>query len=179
MMQRKGGGRGGTLPYTGKRQPKFRLRELAFCFTRAALLFLISSFAVAQAPRGTLVHEGTLHIAPDAQSAKLSEVARGHELVILETSRDWAHVQAIISEPRKDRDEDDEESQGKTISGWVSGKALVSNATSNGDKIIFGEAADSEDQASRRRGRPDAAQNPTLLYYRLSDLFPPPPLAAA
>src|SRR5258708_17217146 len=117
-----------------------KLRQAFFAF----IILLVDASAVAQAPRGTLVHEATLHIAPDAQSAKLSEVARGHELIILETSRDWAHVQAIISEPRKDRDEDDEESQGKTISGWVSGKALVSNATSNGDKIIFGEAADSE-----------------------------------
>src|SRR6266446_245055 len=92
-------------------------------------LFLCTNFALAQAPRGTLVHEATLHIAPDAQSAKLSEVARGHELVILETSRDWAHVQAIITEPRRESDQDDEESQGKTISGWVSGKALVTNGT--------------------------------------------------
>src|ERR1700730_8721050 len=146
-------------------------------FTLIVSLLAVGS-AVAQAPRGTLVHEGTLHIAPDAQSAKLNEVARGHELIILETSRDWAHVQAIISEPRRDRDEDDEESQAKTISGWVWGKALVSNATPNGDKIIFGEAADSEDQASRRRGRRDAAQDAMRLYYRVYDLFPTSPLAA-
>ena len=168
-------GGGGYPP----RRPKFPLREKAFLFTSlAALLLLSTSTALAQAPRGTLVHEGTLHIAPDAQSAKLNDVARGHELIILETSRDWAHVQAIISEPRKDRDEDDEESQAKTITGWVWGKALVSNATPNGDKIIFGEAADSEDQASRRRGRRDAAQDAMRLYYRVYDLFPTSPLAA-
>jgi len=151
-----------------------KLRHMFLAF----IILLVVASAVAQAPRGTLVHEDTLHIAPDAQSAKLSEVARGHELIILETSRDWAHVQAIISEPRRDRNEDDEESQGKTISGWVWGKALVSNATPNGDKIIFGEAADSEDQASRRRGRRDAAQDAMRLYYRVYDLFPTSPLAA-
>src|SRR3981081_122688 len=135
-----------------------KLRQAFFPIFLLVSLFIVSS-ALAQAPRGTLVHEGTLHIAPDAQSAKLNEVARGHELIILETSRDWAHVQAIISEPRKDRDQDDEESQAKTITGWGWGKALVSNATPNGDKVIFGEAADSEDQDSRRRGRRDPAQD--------------------
>ena len=50
--------------------------------------------------------------------------------------------------------------------------------TPNGDKIVFGEAADSEDQASRRRGRRDAAQDAMRLYYRVYDLFPTSPLAA-
>ena len=85
-----------------------KLRQAFFPIFLLVSLFIVSS-ALAQAPRGTLVHEGTLHIAPDAQSAKLNEVARGHELIILETSRDWTHVQAIISEPRKDRDEDDDQ----------------------------------------------------------------------
>ncbi len=58
------------------------------------------------------------------------------------------------------------------------GKALVTTLTPNGDKIIFGEAADSEDQASRRRGRRDAAQDAMRLYYRVYDLFPSSPLAA-
>jgi hypothetical protein len=42
---------------------------------------------------------------------------------------------------------------------------------------VFGEAADSEDEASRRRGRRDAAQDAMRLYYRLYDLFPNSPLA--
>src|SRR5258707_8581632 len=151
-----------------------KLRQAFFAF----IILLVDASAVAQAPRGTLVHEATLPIAPDAQSAKLSEFAGGMDGFIGETSGDWTPVQAIISEPRKDRDEDDEESQGKTISGWVSGKALVNLTTPNGDKIVFGEAADSEDQASRRRGRRDAAQDAMRLYYRVYDLFPTSPLAA-
>jgi hypothetical protein len=87
-------------------------------------------------------------------------------------------VEAILREPRKDADEDDPESEGKAITGWVSSKALVSLTTPNGDKIVFGEAADSEDQASRRRGRRDAAQDAMRLYYRVYDLFPTSPLAA-
>ena len=54
----------------------------------------------------------------------------------------------------------------------------MNQATPNGDKIVFGEAADSEDQASRRRGRRDAAQDAMRLYYRVYDLFPTSPLAA-
>src|ERR1700716_3599062 len=90
---------GGGYPPRG---PKFPLREKALLFTSlAAILLLSTSTALAQAPRGTLVHEGTLHIAPDARPAKLNDLARGHDLIILGTSRDWPHVQAIISEPRK------------------------------------------------------------------------------
>jgi hypothetical protein len=142
-----------------------------------ALIFCTAS-AAAQAQRGTLVHEETIRVSPSADVAKLGEAGRGHELVILDTSRDWYHVEAIIREPRKDSDEDDPESEGKTITGWVPGKAMVTLSTANGDKIIFGEAADSEDQASRRRGRRDAAQDAMRLYYRVYDLFPTSPLAA-
>lgn len=140
-------------------------------------IVLAATFAPAQAPRGTMVHEATIHISPNADSAKLGTAARGHELVILDTSRDWYHVEAILSEPHRDADTD-EEVEGKTITGWVAGKALVTNSTVNGDKIVFGEAANSEDEASRRRGRRDAAQDALRLYYRVYDLFPNSPMAA-
>jgi len=146
------------------------------CLT--AVLSLASTIALADAVRGTLVKEETIRVSPSADTAKLGEVGRGHELVIIDTSRDWTHVEAIIREPRKDADEDDPESEGKTITGWVMTKALVGTSTPNGDKIIFGEAANSEDEASRRRGRRDAAQDAMRLYYRVYDLFPTSPLAA-
>src|SRR4029077_13643321 len=95
-----------------------------------------------------------------------------------ENSRDWVHVEALLTEPRKSDFDDDEEHPSKTVTGWVMGKALVTTATPYGDKIIFGEAADSEDQASRRRGRRDAAQDAMRLYYRIYDLMPTSPLAA-
>jgi hypothetical protein len=152
-----------------------RFRLILFA---AALLLVVTPITFAQAQRGTLVHEATIRVSPAADAAKLGEAGRGHELVIIETSRDWTHVEAILREPRKDADEDDPESEGKTITGWVSSKALVNLTTPNGDKIVFGEAADSEDQASRRRGRRDAAQDALRLYYRVYDLFPASPLAA-
>ena len=139
---------------------------------------LLTASVFADAVRGTLVHETSIRVAPSSDAAKLGEAGRGHELIIIDTSRDWVHVEAILREPRKDADEDDPESEGKTITGWVLSKALVSATTPNGDKIVFGEAADSEDQASRRRGRRDAAQDAMRLYYRVYDLFPTSPLAA-
>jgi Bacterial SH3 domain len=148
----------------------FALFVIAICFS------LISLPALGDAFRGTLVHEETIRVSPDENSAKLGQAARGHELVIMDTTRDWVHVEAIIAEPR--RDEDDQESEAKTITGWVRTRALVTMSTPNGDKVIFGEAADSEDQASRRHGRRDAAQDAMRLYYRVYDLFPNSPLAA-
>jgi hypothetical protein len=54
---------------------------------------------------------------------------------------------------------------------------VVQVSTPNGDKILFGEAVDSEDQASRRHGRRGAAQDALRLYYEVSQLFPTSPLA--
>ena len=145
---------------------------------RLALLTLIiltaSSLASAQAQRGTLVREESIRVSPSTDAAKLGEAGRGHELVIIENGNGWTNVEAILREPRRDADEDDPESEGKTITGWVSSKALVNQNTPNGDKIVFGEAADSEDQASRRRGRRDAAQDAMRLYSPPRDFTAPP-----
>lgn len=159
--------------------PRFAFRKS--CFHAAAMLLastLAAPHARADVKRGTVVHEETIRVAPAADAAKLGEAGRGHELIIIETSRDWVHVEAILRAPSREEGATEEEAEGKTITGWVQGKALISLTTPNGDKIIFGEAADSEDQASRRRGRRDAAQDAMRLYYRVYDLFPASPLAA-
>lgn len=153
---------------------RFPFRELLFSLL--ALAFFTTS-ASAQAQRGTLVSEETIRVSPAADAARLGDAGRGYEMIVIESSRDWTHVEAILHNPRREEDEDDEETQGKTITGWVLSKALVTMSTPNGDKIVFGEAADSEDQASRRRGRRDAAQDALRLYYRVYDLFPTSPLA--
>lgn len=141
-------------------------------------LVALSVVCVAQAQRGTLVHQESIRVSPSSDAAKLGTVERGYELVIIDSSRDWAHVEAILRDPSKNPDdEEDDEAQGKTITGWLPAKALIAMSTPNGDKIVFGEAADSEDEASRRRGRKDAAQDAMRLYYRVYDLFPASPLA--
>ena len=106
----------------------------------------------------------TIYIAPDASSAKLGDIERGREVIVLETSREWLKVEANLTEER-------------TITGWILGKGVVMASTPNGDRIVFGEAVDSEDQASQRQGRRGAAQDAMQLYYRVYDLFPKSPLA--
>jgi len=157
-----------------------RLKHRGVCIAGAIAIALpvLAALAFADAQRGTLVHEETIRVSPDAGTARLGEAGRGYELIVMETSRDWVHVQAILAAPRRDEGATEEEEEGKTISGWVSAKGFVGATTQDGDKIIFGEAADSEDQASRRRGRRDAAQDAMRLYYRVYDLMPASPLAA-
>ena len=153
-----------------------------FSTLAASLLFLAAlgaaRFAFADAQRGTVVHEETIRIRPSADAARLGEAQRGNELIILDTTRDWVHVEAILIAPSREEGATDEEAEGKAITGWVPAKALVTTTTQDGDRIIFGEAADSEDQASRRRGRRDAAQDAMRLYFRVYDLMPTSPLAA-
>jgi hypothetical protein len=163
---------GGGIPLP---TPRFPLREFAILFLAA---LFSTGVAFAQAQRGTLVHEETIRVSPSSETAKLGTAGRGYELIIIDSNRDWTHVEAVLREPTKDENDDDEESQGKTITGWVLTKALVGQNTPSGDKIIFGEAANSEDEASRRRGRRDAARDAMRLYYRVYDLFPTSPLAA-
>ncbi len=146
--------------------------------TIAATVFCCARLASAQAQRGTLVHEETIRVSPSADAAKLGEAGRGRELIVLDTSHDWVHVEAILREPSHEEGATEEEEQGKAVTGWVSSKAFIGATTQDGDRIIFGEAADSEDQASRRRGRRDAAQDAMRLYYRVYDLMPTSPLAA-
>jgi outer membrane protein assembly factor BamD (BamD/ComL family) len=144
----------------------------------AAVLTVCASFAVADALRGTLVSEETIRVAPDSAAARLAEVGPGRELVIIDTSRGWVHVEAILRQPSHNEGATEDEEEGKAITGWVPARAVITSTTQDGDRIIFGEAADSEDAASSRRGRRDAAQDAMQLYYRVYDLTPTSPLAA-
>jgi hypothetical protein len=143
-----------------------------------AIAVFLAPFALGQAQRGTLVNEETMRVSPSAEAAKLGVAGRGRELIILESSHDWVHVEAILLPPSHEEGATEEEEEGKTVTGWVSSKGFVSAKTQDGDRIIFGEAADSEDQASRRRGRRDAARDAMRLYYRVYDLTPTSPMAA-
>lgn len=152
--------------------------SVLFAILVVSAAMLAAPLASSDALRGTLVHEETIRVSPSADSARLGDAGRGHELVILENSRDWVKVEAIIAAPSRDEGATEEEQMGKTITGWVLAKALVSTTTQDGDRIIFGEAADAEYQASTRSGRRDAAQDALRLYYRVYDLMPTSPLAA-
>ena len=130
-----------------------------------AAVTLLSLAASAETVRGTPVQVGSIYLSPDSSSNKLADIDRGREVVILEASGDWLHVEAVITEE-------------KIITGWMMKKFVVQGSTPNGDGIVFGEAVESEDQASQRHGRRGAAQDAMRLYYRTAEYFPNSPLAA-
>jgi outer membrane protein assembly factor BamD (BamD/ComL family) len=132
---------------------KILIASLVFC----ALICVDRAWA--DPMRGTPITVTAIYVSPDSSSTKLAEMDRGQELVVLETSQNWLRVEASLTEE-------------KVITGWVAGKNVVQKSTPNGDGIIFGEAADSEDQASQRHGRRGAAQDAMRLYYRVADYFP-------
>lgn len=111
-----------------------------------------------------LVREAVVYLTPDAKSAKMGQAGRGREIAVLARSREW--VQGFVTV-----------GPGKDITGWILDKGVVGAATPNGDRILFGEAADSEAEASRRRGRKGAAEDAMRLYYRTAEYFPSSPLA--
>jgi hypothetical protein len=135
-----------------------------------AVLFILtlqfnSVTAYAAGEHGTLIRVANIYISPDTNSTKMAEIERGRELVVLEnTTGNWAHVEALLGEE-------------KTVSGWILDKGFVRSTNPDGDKIVFGEAADAEDEASRRHGRRGADKDSLRLYYRVYDLFPNSPLA--
>jgi outer membrane protein assembly factor BamD (BamD/ComL family) len=137
---------------------------------RAILLLLSASLlgtAAAQnapAERSVLVREGYVYLNPDASSAKVATVGRGREVAITARSHEWVQVFAMMPE--------------RQVAGWMLDKGIVRPSDPQGDRIIFGEAADSEAEASRSHGRKDAAQDAMRLYYRLQEYFPNSPMAA-
>jgi len=130
----------------------------------AIILFAVSASA-APAERGVMVRVAQIYLSPDTSSQKMAQLERGREVAVMERSQQWAKVFASIT-PEQD------------ITGWVLDKGIVTANTPNGDKILFGEAVDSENEASRRQGRKGAAEDAQRLYARMAEYFPNSPLAA-
>lgn len=138
---------------------------------KIALLLACLALPALAAEHGTLVRATSLYVAPGSNAAKLMDVERGRDMVVLEkTNMDnivWVKVFVTFIQGENRRD----------VTGWVKGTGLVSASTPNADQIIFGEAVDSENQAEQRGGRKGAAQDAMRLYYRLWDILPNSPLA--
>ena len=145
----------------------YRTFRNAYVFALAALVLLAfaSVPALADVVRAATIRVAPIYLSPDASSAKLADVDRGRELIFLETSGDWVKVEANLTEER-------------IVTGWMQTKGLIQSKTPDGDKILFGEAVDSEDQASQRNGRRYAAQDAMRLYGEVAEIFPESPLAA-
>jgi hypothetical protein len=142
--------------------------------TRKLLLFSVSFFLFAAAAfaadytHGACVRVAPMYLSPSTDSAHLGDVTRGREVIIMEKSREWLHVQAnVATKPTEER----------IVSGWIIDKGIVLQTNPDGPKILYGEAVDSEDEASRRRGRRGADLDALRLYYRVYDMFPASPLA--
>jgi hypothetical protein len=135
-----------------------------FGFPLLALLSLGCAAASADVIRAATIRVAPIYLNPDTSSAKLADVDRGRELVFLETSGNWVKVEANLTEER-------------IVTGWMQTKGLIQSTTQDGDKILFGEAVDSEDQASQRNGRRYAAQDAMRLYGEVAEIFPQSPLA--
>jgi outer membrane protein assembly factor BamD (BamD/ComL family) len=156
------------------------LREAILPALLLAMLLGAASSPLSAADHGTIVREGIIYISPDANSHKLAQVERGREVVLLDKSHNWLQVEALLGfannpDPAFIEDEDAER---KTVTGWIVDAGVVWASTPNGDRIIYGAAVDSEDEASRAHGRRGAAQDALRLYRRVYDIFPNSPLAA-
>ena len=141
-----------------------RARWLLLPVVAALLLGASAAAQTAPAERCVLIREAYVYLNPDTGSTKVAMVERGREVAILAKSHQWVQVFAMTPQ--------------RQVSGWMLDKGIVRPTDPQGDRIVFGEAADSEAEASRPQGRKDAAQDALRLYYRVAEYFPNSPLAA-
>lgn len=132
-----------------------------------------------RAARATVLHEANVYIAADADSQKVSLVTPGHEVVVVERSGPWVKVFANtdVEQDAEEKPEFAEDDNVTPASGWIRDKGVVSPSTLGGDLILYGAAANLEDEASKPNARKGAAMEAHLLYHRVADYFPQSPLA--
>jgi hypothetical protein len=150
-------------------QLTFRSAALKSSLRIFVVLILAALPLVAATERGVVIREAVLYVSPDTTSQKLANIDRGREMAVLERTHGFVHVFATVEQTfGSDRD----------ISGWIQDRGLITSATPKGDQIVYGEAVDSENEASRAHGRKNAALDAMRLYHRVWDYFPNSPLAA-
>jgi hypothetical protein len=140
-----------------------------------ALAIILACLPALAVERGIMVIPGVIYVSPSADSAKLSDIGRGREVAVLDHSPGWVNVVGTVD---VNVDITDETASDRNVTGWIVDKGVITASTPDGDKIIFGEAFDSEMQASQRGGRRGAAQDAMRLYARIAEYFPQSPLAA-
>ena len=141
-----------------------RMRVLRAIQVGVVLGLLLASAVASDYQRGAMIRFARIYLTPDSNSSVLGSIARGRDLVILETTPGWVHVTANLTEV-------------KTVTGWIVDKGVIRAAQPDGDRVLYGEAVDSEDQASRAHGRNNAAQDAMHLYYCVAEYFPQSPFA--
>jgi len=131
--------------------------------TGATLLLAVCAHA-ANIEHGVLIREAKIYISPEASAQRLGVIPRGRETNVIERSPGWLHVFVTNG-------------QGTDVSGWIEDKGMVYANTPGGDRILFGEAVDSESEAQKRHGRKGADVDAGRLYMRITEFFPTSPLA--
>ena len=131
--------------------------------------------------KATLLHQAIVYVNADADSQRVSLVTPGHEVVVVERNGPWARVFANTDIADKTDDSDtpelSDEDNVMPASGWIRDKGVVSPSTPNGDAILFGAAANLEDEAEQPHAPKDAAVQAHLLYRRVAEYYPNSPLA--
>jgi hypothetical protein len=153
----------------------------------AVLCLALPTVAMAQkqvapdARRGVVLHTADVYVAPDANSQRVSTVTPGHEIVVNEKNGPWVSI--FANTDIQERSETDDEPEFSTDegsiprSGWIKDKGIVTSATPNGDKLIYGAAATWEAAASEPHAPKTAVGSAYLLYRRIYEYFPSSALA--
>jgi hypothetical protein len=136
-----------------------------------------------KAARATVLHDANVYVAADAEAQKISLVTPGHEVVVMERTGPWVKVfantdvQDDANENDQNKPEFGEDENVTPASGWVRDKGVVGPTTPGGDAILFGSAANFEDDAEQPHAPKGAAGSAHLLYRRVYEYFPDSPLA--
>jgi hypothetical protein len=136
--------------------------------------------AIKNAPVGVLIRDSELFVAPDNDSSKIQTVTQGHEVAILESSKNWIRVFAN-TDVEQNPDEVEIfgiDARAVPASGWILEKGVIRKGQPKGDIILFGAAVSAEADASSGHASKRAAQDARLLYHHVSEYFPDSPLAA-
>lgn len=135
-----------------------------------------------QSDRATVLHTANVYVTADSANPPIATINPGHELVLNQHNGPWVSVFAN-TDTKDDPDPDNKpefESSGDNPSpgsGWIRDKGIVSPATPNGDQLLFGSAAEFENEASQPHPPKGAAASAHLLYRRVYEYFPNSPLA--
>lgn len=136
------------------------------------------------AARATVLHDANVYVAADADSQKISLVTPGHEVVIVERNGPWVKVFAntdvndSANEDDRNKPEFGEDANVTPASGWIRDKGIVGPTIAGGDLILYGSAANFEEEAAQPHAPKGAAGSAQLLYQRVAEYFPDSSLAA-
>ncbi len=125
-----------------------------------------------------MLDDAVVYVAADADTAKRSSplVTPGHEVVVIERNRPW--VKVFANTDIDDDQDDDSKPEFSTddvatpASGWIRDKGVVGPSTPGGDAVLYGAAAELEEQASQPPVFKGVATAAHLLYRRVFEYFP-------